>query len=213
MRGIRTIAIFAGLALAPPLLQACGTTPAPVPPTFNEVVDNNPIGIRTGRRADETGAAWQFHNHSDELDSTWCADLAVAPDGKLRYLALLHQAPGGNWLLSVRAGLGAQTWSTTFSGIGVPDIVGDGDGPVRACQRVRIAYLKDKLYAIVWIDNGVLHNALFDAESRPRPISRSASPNPSLTSPGSTRVAPRWPGSTSRSTSSGRPPGRTRSRR
>ncbi len=152
-----------------PALQACetGISVPPVPATFNEVLNNNVNGIRTARRVIADGPNWQSYNHSDELDDNWCADLAVAPDGKLRYLAFIHEAPGGNWLLSIRTGLGSQTWSTTFSGVAVPEIVDSEGFAVSSCVRVRFRHLKDDLYGIVWINNGLLSNAVFDASKSP----------------------------------------------
>ncbi len=147
------------LVSAVPVLQSCETV-SPVPPSYNDVV-KTAFGIRTGQRLVQANANWQFHTHED-LDDNLCADLAVSPEGVLRYLAFLQEAPfgSGNWLLSIRTGLGTGIWSSTFSEIVVPEI-----GQGSAC--VRIKHLKDRLYVIVWVVGGELHSALFDSNKSP----------------------------------------------
>lgn len=193
----RTVSRFVTLAASAAVLamQACTTTPSlPAPvPTFHDVV-TTADGVRTGYRPDQEGVSWQFHFHDDELDDAWCADLAIAPDGMMRSLAFLHRAPGGNWLLSVRTGLGPSTWSSTFSTIGVPPVYNFDNVPAVGCHPVRIAHLKDSLYGIVWVTNGELHNAVYNASASPPAdlILGPVFPFVSLEGISARRVSPIW---------------------
>lgn len=143
-------------------VSACETSEPlpPVVPTFHDVA-STANGIRTGYRAADDTASWQFFTHDDELDASWCADLAVAPDGLMRHLAFLHRTSENDWLLSVRTGLGPANWSTTFSGVQVPPLENV------SCQPVRIAHLTDGRYAIVWTADAALHHALYDSNASP----------------------------------------------
>jgi hypothetical protein len=158
---MKASAIVAKLAVLV-TVSACETSVSlpPVVPTFHDVA-STANGIRTGYRPADDGASWQFFTHDDELDESWCADLAVAPDGRMRHLAFLHRTSQNDWLLSVRTGLGPDNWSTTFSGVEVPPLENV------SCQPVRIAHLTDDRYAIIWTADAELHHALYDSSASP----------------------------------------------
>lgn len=152
-----TVCLFGAVAV-----QGCGDEPRP--PSFYEVA-STAGGVRTGQLADQEGASWTFFTHDDELEDEWCADLAVAPDGVMRHLALLHPTADGSWRLSVRTGLGSTTWSSTLSGIEVPQPLDVEGMPAVSCHPVRIAHLTESLFGIVWISDGELHNAVYDSDA------------------------------------------------
>ena len=164
--------VAAAFVLMASLLQACGN----VSPWYNDVrVSNTEVTgspqldavlIRTGQRLDQSNAGWQFYDH-DDLDlirAKTCADLALSPASKLRYLAFLHKTSSDDYHLTIRTGLGTQNWSTTFSGVEVPQNQ-DGE-PFRGCP-LHMAHLRDELYGIVWVLGDELHSALFNPEKPP----------------------------------------------
>ena len=148
--------LIAALISALPVLQACETS------TGNYYfVGTGGFGLQTGLRSEADDSTWYFHHHED-LPEIACADLAAGPDGKLQYLAFLHEGFPGNWLLTIRRGLGAEIWSTSYSGIAVPEI-----DQSSACVSPRITHLRDGLFAIAWVVEGSLHTALFDSTKTP----------------------------------------------
>jgi hypothetical protein len=162
----------AALVSVAPLLQACGN----VAPWYNDVAvyhteaigapQRDAVHIRTGQRIDQADADWQFYVH-DDLDlihARTCADLALSPASKLRYLAFLHKTSSDDYHLTIRTGLGAQNWSTTFSGVAVPQ---NEDGlPFAGCP-LHMRHLRDELYGIVWVLGDELHSALFNPNKPP----------------------------------------------
>jgi hypothetical protein len=131
-------------------------------PTFLDVV-STADGLRTGYRPDNDTSDWRFFRHDDLFDDNACGDMAIAPDGIMRNLALLRRAEDGSWSLRIRTGLGPANWSSDLATIAVPNIVGQNNIPASACQRLRIKHLRDQSFGIVWIANGVLNNAVFTA--------------------------------------------------
>lgn len=142
------------------LVQACEDGGFTVPPSYHDVVVTA-NGLRTGYRT-AGDPQWHFHSHDDvpELD---CYDLAIAPNGALRYLSYVHRAESGDWRVSVRTGLGATEWASTFSSITVPAALPQPYD----CARSRIEHLTGTLYGIFWLAEGEMHSALFDSSKAP----------------------------------------------
>ena len=133
------------------------------PPTFLLVVPTGD-GLVTGYRPDDATSEWRLFTHSDVLEQSQCGDMAVAPDGIMRHLAVLRRGADNTWALGLRTGLGPANWSSELSTIPIPTIQGSAPNvPASICQQLRIAHLRDNLFGIVWIADGTLHNAVFTA--------------------------------------------------
>ena len=105
----RLLSAVAVVVLVLPI-TACDREDIPIaesaPPTFIEVV-STANGLRTSYAPDRANASFAFFTHSDVFDNNACGDLAVAPDGIMRALAVIRPdtAPRSRALV-IRTGLG-----------------------------------------------------------------------------------------------------------
>src|SRR5688572_7598650 len=150
-------------------MQACGpgVTLPPSGPVFHEVVATA-NGLRTAVAADIPDEQFSFFTHSDVFDNDACGDLAIAPDGIMRALAVIR--PTGEPRrreLVIRTGVGPSVWSTTFTTAVTPDTGGTQFGNVRQCTPLRMARVRDGLHAIVWTnsDTDSLFNAVYNSDN------------------------------------------------
>ena len=161
---------------AVPLLQGCDI----VPPSFHDTLvyrtedrgapQFDSIVIRTGQKTAtaDLDADWAYHYH-DDLDlvvATTCGAIGVSRKGRWRYLAYLHRESIGNYLLTVRTGFAAQSWSDTlFATVPVPHNQ-DSSLFFRGCP-LHMTRLDDEMYGIVWVLEGELHSALYNPRKPP----------------------------------------------
>lgn len=100
------------------------------------------------------GQQWVSVRHH-KLPREDCYDIVMSPDGAYRLLAYSHVDKHGGRLLNVLRGATANAWSKKASALPIPTTV--------SCGQPQMRYLRDNLYGIMWLDEGSLYSAIYDA--------------------------------------------------
>lgn len=100
------------------------------------------------------GINWNGYLHKG-LSRSDCFDVALSPDGGRRFLVYNHTDKNGKHTLNVLRGSGTTDWSTSSASLAIPETV--------SCGQPQMRHLRANLYGILWLDEGTLYSAVYDA--------------------------------------------------
>lgn len=112
-------------------------------------------GVRTFQSYD--GRQWSEFLHR-QLSAADCYDVALSADGAGRYLVYNHIDESGQASLNVLAGTDERHWRTSAASLKIP--------PLISCAQPQIRHLRGDLYGIMWLAEGRLYSAIYDAGER-----------------------------------------------
>lgn len=103
------------------------------------------------------GIQWNSSLHKS-LSATDCYDIALSPNGLHRFLVYSHTDKNGIRALNVLQSTGTKRWASKASKLVIPETV--------SCGQPQMRHLRENLYAILWLDEGSLYSAIYDANEK-----------------------------------------------